>query len=214
VAVGGGGVGVGGGGVGVGAKGVGVGGNEVGVGDRALVGRSSSGVASGGDVGLGGTGVMVGGAWVGVVVGVSVEVEGGVKVGRNVASALGEGGSPRTKRATPGIFLMAHTAPIEMATKNSARTRTIAMIPIFRFTKRSSLSLQGVVSQPIGPCALFAAIGFPGQSSRSVLVQDAGWSEPVSGQTAAIIPWPRQDSNQLRPPCPVRLGRGARQQTF
>lgn len=119
---------MGGGGVGVGGEGVGVGvgGNEVGVGDGARVGRSSSGVASGGDVGLGGTGVGVG-----VVVGVSVEVGGGVKVGRNVASAVGEGGSPRTNRATPGIFLTAHTTPMEMATRNSTRTTTIAMILVF-----------------------------------------------------------------------------------
>jgi hypothetical protein len=134
-------VAVGGGGVGVGGKGVGVGDTGVDVGDGARVGRSSSGVASGGDVGLGGVGVMVGGAGVGVVVGVNVEVGGGVKVGRNVASAVGAGGSPRTNRATPGIFLTAHTAPSEMAATHSTRTRTTAMIPIFRFTKPCFLYL-------------------------------------------------------------------------
>ena len=169
MAVGGNGVGVGGNGVGVG-----VGGTGVDVGDRALVGRSSSGVASGGDVGLGGTGVMVGGAWLGVVVGVSVEVGGGVKVGRNVASAVGAGGSPRTSRATPGIFLTAHTAPTEMATTHSARTTTTAMIPIFRFTKRNSLSLQDVASLPVRLHTYFTATGFPGQICRSVPDRDAG----------------------------------------
>lgn len=210
MAVGGGGVGVGGSGVGVGGKGVGVVGKEVGVRDRALVGRPSSTVGSGGDVGLGDTGVVVGGAWVGVVVGVSVEVGGGVKVGRNVASAVGVGGSPRTRRATPGILLTAHTAPTETATTHSTSTRTPPMIPIFRFTKRSSLSLQDVASQPVLPSIHFTAIGLPGKICRSAPARDGGWPEPVSGQTAAIIPRARPDGNRMRPPCPVWRG-GVRQ---
>ena len=114
-------------------------GSGVGEGDGSSVGWSADsvgwecavGVKEGAGVTVGplGTGVTVGPMGVGVRVSVAVdrEMEGMPKAGCDV----GEGGSPRTSRATPGMFCTASTAAIPAVTRQIKTRETVTRIQRF-----------------------------------------------------------------------------------
>lgn len=119
----------------VGGRGVGVGGIWVGTGDGGSVGSSvgwvTISVAWGCIVGVeDGAGVTVGSIGAGVRVSVAVdrEMEDVPRAGCNV----GVGGSPRTSRATPGMFCTASTAAIAAVTRQITMNAAIAISQYFR----------------------------------------------------------------------------------
>jgi hypothetical protein len=130
--------------VAVGGRGVGVGGIWVGTGDGGSVGSAVGwpatsvawgcivGVEDGAGVTVGsiGAGVTVGSTGAGVKVSVAMdrEMEDVPRAGCNV----GEGGSPRTSRAAPGMFCTASTAAMPAVTRQIVTSETVTRIQRFR----------------------------------------------------------------------------------